>query len=159
MDISSDTLARLLTKDLDTAKKEKLSLSAQNNTIKSKQIKAEIDNEYQNSKYMLNGERDETINYRISECSKLTQKEYKTRHNCVGEDDSLGIVQKIKIWPYYQMVYAQTRIHPKEWDAYNSLRSFFFFFLDTNGSPNSGRRGLIHKRKKNLSPSRFYRSI
>ena len=27
-----------------------------------------------------------------------------------GKDDPLRIVQKIKIWPYYQMVYVQTRI-------------------------------------------------
>ena len=34
-----------------------------------------------------------------------------------GKDDSLGIVQKINIWPYYQMVYAQTRILPRERDT------------------------------------------
>ena len=39
----------------------------------------------QNSKYWLYGDRDETINYIISECSKLAQKEYKTRHNWVGK--------------------------------------------------------------------------
>ena len=33
---------------------------------------------------MLCGDRDETINHIISECSKLAQKEYKTRHNWVG---------------------------------------------------------------------------
>ena len=33
------------------------------------------------------------------------------------EGDSLGIVQKIKIWPYYQMVYAQTRLYPRKRDA------------------------------------------
>ena len=39
------------------------------------------------------GDRDETINYMISECSKLTQKENKTR---LGEEVyPLGIVQKI----------------------------------------------------------------
>ena len=31
------------------------------------------------------GERDETINHIISECSKLAQKEYKTRHDWVGK--------------------------------------------------------------------------
>ena len=48
-----------------------------------------------------------------------------------GVDDPQGIVQEIEIWPYYQMEYAQTRIHPGEWDAQNSLG-----FWDTNKSPN-----------------------
>ena len=33
------------------------------------------------------------------------------------KDDPLGIVQKIKIWPYKQMVYSDTRIYPREWNA------------------------------------------
>ena len=47
-----------------------------------------------------------------------------------GEDDPLGIVQEIKIWPCWQMVYAQTRNRPRKWDAINSLGIW-----DTNGSP------------------------
>ena len=39
---------------------------------------------------------DETINQIINECSKLVQKEYKTRHG--GKGDPLGIVQEIEIW-------------------------------------------------------------
>ena len=35
----------------------------------------------QNSKCWLCGDRDETINHIISECSKVAQKEYKTRHD------------------------------------------------------------------------------
>ena len=31
------------------------------------------------------GDRDETINHIISECSKLAPKEHKTRHNWVGK--------------------------------------------------------------------------
>ena len=34
-----------------------------------------------------------------------------------GKDESLGIVQDIKIRPYNQLVYAQSRINPREWDA------------------------------------------
>ena len=33
---------------------------------------------------MLYSDRDETINHIISECSKLAQKVYKTRHDWVG---------------------------------------------------------------------------
>ena len=39
----------------------------------------------QNSQCRLSGDRDETINHIISEYSKLAQREYKTRHNCVGK--------------------------------------------------------------------------
>ena len=35
-----------------------------------------------------------------------------------GEGDQFGIVQEIEIWPlYYQMVHAQTRIPPEEWNT------------------------------------------
>ena len=33
----------------------------------------------------------------------------------------LGIVQEIEIWPYEQMIYAQPRICPGEWDTQASL--------------------------------------
>ena len=29
----------------------------------------------------------------------------------------LGIVQEIEVWPYYQMVYSQTRLLPGEWNT------------------------------------------
>ena len=35
----------------------------------------------------------------------------------LGEVVLLGIEQDIKIWPFYQLVYAQSRICPEEWDA------------------------------------------
>ena len=34
-----------------------------------------------------------------------------------GKDDPLGIVQELNVWVYYQMIYAQTRIHPRKWDV------------------------------------------
>ena len=48
-------------------------------------MKARIDKIQQDSKYRLCGDRGETINHIISECSKLAQKEYKTRHDSVGK--------------------------------------------------------------------------
>ena len=38
----------------------------------------------QNSKCWLHGDTDETIKDKISKCSKLAQKEYKTRHDWMG---------------------------------------------------------------------------
>ena len=65
--------------------KKSLRIAAQNNAIRNNHIKARIDKMQQNSKCWLCGDRDETINHIISECCKLAQKEYKTRHDWVGK--------------------------------------------------------------------------
>ena len=44
-----------------------------------------IDNIQKNSKCRGCRERDETISHIVSECNKLAQKEYKTRHDWVGK--------------------------------------------------------------------------
>ena len=62
---------------------ETLFIAAQNNAIRTNKMKARIDKTQQNSKCRLCSDRDETIHHIISECSKLTQKEYKTRHDWV----------------------------------------------------------------------------
>ena len=54
-------------------------------------IKTRLDKTQQNSKYRLCGDRNETINHIIRECSKLAQKE--TRMG--GKGDRLGDVQEI----------------------------------------------------------------
>ena len=59
---------------------EYLLVAAQNNAIRTNHIKERIDKTLQNSRCRLCGDRDETINHIISECSKLVQKEYKTRY-------------------------------------------------------------------------------
>ena len=50
----------------------------------------------QNSKCRLGGERDEMINHIISECSKLAQREYKTRHDWVGKVIHWEMCKKLK---------------------------------------------------------------
>ena len=59
--------------------------AAQNSAMRTNHIKARIDKTQQISKCRLCGDRDETINHIISECSKLAQKEYKARHDWVGK--------------------------------------------------------------------------
>ena len=66
-------------------KTESLLIGAQDNAIRSNNIKARIDKTQQNSKCRLCVYRDETINHIISECSKLAQKEYKARHDWVSK--------------------------------------------------------------------------
>ena len=63
---------------------ESLITAAQDNSIRTNHIKARIDKTQENSKCRLCGQRDETINHIVSECSKLAQKEYKNRHDQVG---------------------------------------------------------------------------
>ena len=48
---------------------------------------------------------------------QMAQKEYKTRHGWMdGKGDQLGIMQRVKIWPCWQIVYVETRIYPRKWD-------------------------------------------
>ena len=64
---------------------ESLLIAAQNKAVRTNHIKARIDKTQHNSKCRLWDDRNETINHIISECSKLAQKEYKTRHDWVGK--------------------------------------------------------------------------
>ena len=75
---------------------ESLLIAAQNNVIRTNNIKMRIDKTQQNSRCRLCGEKDETINHIISECSKLAQKEYKTRHNLVGKVIHWELCKKMK---------------------------------------------------------------
>ena len=59
--------------------------AAQNSSIKTNYIKVKIDSTQLNSKCKLCREKDEVINHIVRECSKLAQKEYKTRYDWVGK--------------------------------------------------------------------------
>ena len=83
--ISHDKIWTWLRKGNFKRETESLLISAQNNAVKTNHIKAQIDKSQQNSICRLCGDRDETINHIISECSNLAQKEYKTRHDWVGK--------------------------------------------------------------------------
>ena len=50
----------------------------------------------QNNKCWQCGDRDEIINHMISKCSKLAQKDYKTRHNWVGKVIHWEMCKKFK---------------------------------------------------------------
>ena len=75
---------------------ESLLIAAQDNAIRTNHIKARIDKTQQNSKCRLCGDRDETINNIISECSKLAQREYKARHDWVGKVIHWEMCKKFK---------------------------------------------------------------
>ena len=86
---------------------ESLLIAAQNNAIKINHIKARIDKMQQNNKCRLCGDRDKTINHIIGECSKLAQKEYKTRHDWVS---------KVIHWKMYKKFKFD---HRNKWYLYN----------------------------------------
>ena len=88
-------------------------------------MNSKIDKTQQNSKSKLCGKREETINYKISECSKLAQTEYKTRHDWVGKVINWELCKKFK-FEYEKMVYAQPRIRPWKWNAQTSLKFFWY---------------------------------
>ena len=75
---------------------ESLLIAAQDNAIRTNHIKVRIDKTQQNSKCRLCGDRDETINHIITECSKLSQKEYKARHDWVGKVIHWEMCKKFK---------------------------------------------------------------
>ena len=59
-------------------------------------IKARIDQMQENIKCSLCDDREETINLIISECSKITQGEYKTRHDGVRKVIHWEMCKKFK---------------------------------------------------------------
>ena len=64
---------------------DSLLITAQVNAIRTNHIKARTYKRLQNSKCRLCSDRDETINHIIRGCSKLPQKEHKTRLDWVGK--------------------------------------------------------------------------
>ena len=75
---------------------ESLLIAAQDSAIRTNHIKASIDKTQQNSKCRLCGDRDETIDHIIIECSKLAQREYKVRHDWVGKVIHWEMCKKFK---------------------------------------------------------------
>ena len=55
-----------------------------------------LDNTQQNGKGRLDSDRDETINHIVNECTKLVQRNYKTRHDWVGKVIHWELCKKFK---------------------------------------------------------------
>ena len=95
--ISHDKTWKWLRKGNFKRETESLLMAAQNSTIRTSHIKARIDKTQQNSKCRPCSDRDETINHIINECSKLAQKEFKTRHYWEGKMIHWEICEKFKL--------------------------------------------------------------
>ena len=94
--ISHDKTGIWLRKGNFKRETESLLIAAESNAIRINHIKARIDKTQQNSKCWLSGDRDETNNHIISECSKLAQKDYKVRHDWVGKVIHWEMCKKFK---------------------------------------------------------------
>ena len=88
--------------------------------IRTNHIKARIDKTQQNNKCRLCGDRDETINHIMSECSKLARKEYKARHIWVGKAIHWGRCKKFK-FDYANKCYMQNPASVLENDTHKIL--------------------------------------
>ena len=95
--ISHDKIWTWLRKGNFKKETEYLFIAAQDNATRTNHIKARIDKTQQNNKCRLCVDRDETISHIISECSKLAQKEYKTRHDWVGKVIHWEMCKKFKL--------------------------------------------------------------
>ena len=102
---------------------ESLPIAAQNNAIRTNFIKARKDKTQQNSKCRLCGDRDETIYHIISECSKVAQKEYKTRHDWVGKVIHREMCKKFK-FDHTNKWYMQNLAHVLQNDTHKLLWDF-----------------------------------
>ena len=100
---------------------ESLQIAAQNNVIRTNHIKARIDKMQQ--KCRICGDRDETINLIISECSKLAQKEYKTRHDWMGKVIHWEMCKKFK-FDHMNKWYMHNPAAVLENDTYKLLWDF-----------------------------------
>ena len=118
--------------------------TAQNNAVRTNHIKARTDKTQFNSKCRLCGDRDETINHIISECSKLAQKEYKTRHDWVGKVIHWEMCKKFKFdhtnkWYMHNPApVLEKDTHKFQWD----------FDIHTDHLISAGRPDLIIINKK-----------
>ena len=126
----------------------------QDNAVRINHIKARIDKTQQNSKCRLRGDRDETINYILSECSKLEQSEYKARHDWVGKVIHWEMCKKFqfdhtnKWYMHNPAPVLENATHKLLWD----------FNIQTDHLIPIGRPDLIiinKKKKENLQNSRF----
>ena len=77
---------------------ESILIAAQNIDLRINYIKVKNWNTQINGKCRFRGHRDETVNLIISECSKLSQKEYKTTHDWVGKVIHWELCKRLKLY-------------------------------------------------------------
>ena len=76
---------------------ESLIFAAQEQALRTNQIKAKIDQSPADDKCRMGGNANETINHLTNECAKMAQKEYKRRHDLVGKKIHWEICRKFGV--------------------------------------------------------------
>ena len=142
--ISHDKTRTWLRKGNFKSETEYLIIVAQNNAIRTNQIKAKIDKTQQNSKCRLCGDRDETNNHIISECCKLAQKEYKTRHDWVGKVIHWEMCKKFK----FEITNKWYMHNPEHVLGNNTHKLLWDFDIQTDHLISARRPDLIIINKK-----------
>ena len=84
MSNASEDRWRWLRKGCLKSTTEALIMTAQEQAIRINTIKAKTDKTQENSKCRMCGKAEDTVNHVLSECSKLSQNEYKRRHDWFG---------------------------------------------------------------------------
>ena len=128
---------------------ESLLIAAQNNAVRTNHIKVRLYKAKQNSKCRLCIDRNETINHIISECSKLAQKDYNTRHDRVSKVIHWELCKKFKFdhtnkcYMYNTAVVLENDTNKLQWD----------FDMQTNHLISVRRPDLIiiNKKKRELT--------
>ena len=131
---------------------ESFLIAARNNAIRTKYVKAKIDKIAD----VDCGDRDETINHIISECCKLAQREYKTRHDWEGKVIHGELCNKFEF------------DHTNKWYLYNpesvleneTHKILWDFEIQTDHLISTRRPDRVNKKKKkeNLPNCGFSRS-
>ena len=132
---------------------ESFLIAAENNVIRTNQIKARIHKTQQNSKCRLCGDRDKTVNHMLSECSKLAQKETKSRHDCVGKVNHWEMYKEFQFDHTNKWYMKKPSISLGEWHTSNPMGLWH-----TNGSLNLGqtnRHCNNQQKKENLQNCRL----
>ena len=75
---------------------ESLLIATHNNAIRINCVKTKTDNTRKNGMCKLCDDRGETVNHITSECNKIVQKKYKTRHDLVGKVIYLNFCKRLK---------------------------------------------------------------
>ena len=133
---------------------ESLLIAVRINAVRTNHIKARIHKTQQNSKCRLCGDRDETINHMISECNKLVQKEYKTRHDWVDKVIHWKMCKEFK-FDHTNKWYMHNPAHILE---NNTHKLLWDFVRETDHLISARGPDLIiinKKKKENLQNCRF----
>ena len=97
-------------------------MATQEQASRTNLVKAKIDKSQEDSRCRMCSNADESINHHLSECSKMTQKEYKRRHDWMGKKvhwevcRNYGLETKAKWYEYEPQAVCENEEYKILWD-------------------------------------------